>query len=231
MNTAQFVSKLDVQIDPQLILTVHGYNENRKPSQAIRDDVNEAVAAAHNLVEPQALYQEFPVVQITADSVILEGGIRFSTGKEISSLWQGSKILGIALYTIGERLEDRVTELLAKGEHSEALNLDIAGTVALGMVGFQVQYYTCEQLAKHNMETGPWLNPGYLDWPLTDQRLIFDLVPATSIQVRLNDHCMMIPKKSVTVCSGIGAGQMRDSFNRCLHCGVAKCLYRKITVA
>ena len=230
MNTSQFIGKLEVQIDPQLILAVHGYNENHKPGQAIHDVVDEAVAEAHNLVEPKALYQEFPIVQLTADSVTLEDGIRFSIGTEISSLWQGSKTLGIALYTIGKRLEDRVTELLAGGDPSEALNLDIAGTVALGMIGFQVQYYACEQLAKHNVENGPWLNPGYLDWPLTDQRLIFDLVPAASIQVRLNDQCMMIPKKSVTVCTGIGAGQRRDSFNRCMHCGVAKCPYRKITV-
>jgi len=230
MNMAQFISKLEVQIDPQLILTVHGYNENRKPGQVIRDIVEKAVAEAHNLAEPQALYQEFPVQQLTADSVILEGGIRFSTGKEISSLWQGSKTFGIALYTIGGRLEDRVTELLSKGEHTDALNLDIAGTVALGVVGVQVQYHACERLASHGVETGPWLNPGYLDWPLTDQRLIFDLIPAASIQVRLNDHCMMIPKKSVTICTGIGVSQSRDSFNRCMHCGVSKCPYRKITV-
>ena len=229
MNTAQFIGKLEVQIDPQLILAVHGYNENHKPGQVILDIVEQAVEEAHNLVEPKALYQEFPIVQLTADSVTLEGGIRFSTGKEICSLWQGSKTLGIALYTIGKRLEDRVTELLAGGNHSEALNLDIAGTVALGMVGFQVQYYACEKLAKHNVETGPWLNPGYLDWPLTDQRLIFNLIPAVSIDVRLNDRCMMIPKKSVTECAGIGAGQRRDSFKRCMHCGVAKCPYRKIT--
>ena len=229
MNMAQFIGKLEVQIDPQLILAVHGYNENHKPGQAIRDVVDEAVAEAHNLVEPKALYQEFPVVQLAAGSLTLEGGIRFSIGKEIGSLWQGSKTLGIALYTIGERLEGRVSELTAAGKHTEALNLDIAGTVALGVVGFRVQYYACERLAKNNLETGPWLNPGYLDWPLTDQRLIFNLMPAASIDVRLNDQCMMIPKKSVTVCAGIGVGQRLDGFNRCMHCGVSKCPYRRLT--
>jgi hypothetical protein len=230
MNKVQFISDLKVQIDPQLILTVHGYNENRKPSQVIRDVVEKAAEEAQKLVDPKALYQEFPVQQLAADSVTLENGTRFSIGNKIGSLWQGSKTLGIALYTIGEALEDRVTELLAKGEHTEALNLDIAGTVALGVVGVQVQYHACERLAKHNLETGPWLNPGYLDWPLTDQRLIFDLIPAASIQVRLNDQCMMIPKKSVTICAGIGIDQRLDSFNRCVHCGVAKCPYRRITV-
>lgn len=231
MNTVQLISKLEVQIDPQLILTVHGYNENRKPSQAIRDIVKKAVEEAHNLVSPKALYQEFPILQLTDDSVILEDGTRFSIGCEISSLWQGSKTLGLALYTIGSRLEERVSDLVARGEHTEALNLDIAGTVALGVIGFQVQYYACERLAKHKLETGPWLNPGYLDWPLTDQRLIFNLIPATSIDVHLNDQCMMIPKKSVTVCAGIGIGQSVDNFNRCMHCGVSKCPYRRITVS
>lgn len=230
MNTARFISGIEVQIDPQLILAVHGYNENRQPGQAIRDAVQESVAEALKLVSPKALYQEFPLKGFLPDSVILENGTVFKIGSEISLLWQGSKALGISLYTIGEGLEDRVTELLAQGEHSEALNLDIAGTVALGMVGLQVQYYACELLAKHNLETGPWLNPGYLDWPLTDQGLVFGLVPAAEIGVRLNEQCMMIPKKSVSVCAGIGAGQRIDSFNRCVHCGVAKCPYRRITV-
>lgn len=231
MDTAQFIGKLEVQIDPQLILAVHGYNETRKPGQAIRDMVEQAAAEAHRLVSPRALYQEFPIQRWDPDSVTIEGGTCFSTGREISSLWQGSKTLGVALYTIGEGLEARVAELTAKGEHSEALNLDIAGTVALGVAGFQVQYHVCERLARHNLETGPWLNPGYLDWPLTDQRLIFGLMPAASINVSLNDQCMMVPRKSVTVCAGIGIGQRQDSFNRCLHCGVSKCPYRRITAA
>ena len=229
MPAAQFINKLEVQIDPQLILAVHGYNEKRKPGQAIRDMVEQAAKEAHNLVDPRALYQEFAVQQLTADSVILDGGMRFSTGRQISSLWQGSKTLGVALYTIGDRLEKQVSELIAEGKHTEALNLDIAGTVALGVVGFRVQYYACERLAKHDLETGPWLNPGYLDWPLTDQRLIFNLIPAASIDVRLNDQCMMIPRKSVTVCAGIGVGQRLDGFNRCMHCGVSKCPYRRLT--
>lgn len=231
MNKAQFISKLEVQVDPQLILAVHGYNENRKPGQAIRDIVERAAAEAQELAEPKALYHEFPIVQLTTDSLTIEGGTCFSVGSKIASLWQGSKTLGIALYTIGERLEDRVTELLASGEHTGALNLDIAGTVALGVLGVQVQFFACERLAAHGLETGPWLNPGYLDWPLTDQRLIFGLMPAAEVNVRLNDQCMMVPKKSVTVCAGIGVGQRLDSFNRCLHCGVAKCPYRKITAA
>jgi hypothetical protein len=48
MNMAQFIDKLEVQIDPQLILAVHGYNENRKPSQVIRDVVEKAVEEAQN---------------------------------------------------------------------------------------------------------------------------------------------------------------------------------------
>ena len=109
-------------------------------------------------------------------------------------------------------------------------NLYMAGTVALGGIGYQVQNIACRRAAKQGTEIGPWLNPGYLDWPVTDQRLIFSLIPAQTIGVLLNDHCMMIPKKSVTVCAGIGISSASGDFNRCLHCGVEKCEYRRVTV-
>jgi hypothetical protein len=89
----------------------------------------------------------------------------------------------------------------------------------------------CERLSAEGVEAGPWLNPGYLDWPLTDQRLIFSLLPAESIGVALNDSCMMVPRKSVTICAGIGVSGSSAGFNRCRHCGVAKCQFRRLTVS
>ena len=78
------------------------------------------------------------------------------------------------------------------------------------------------------MKVAPGLSPGYREWPLTDQRLIFSIMPAETIGVRLNDHCMMIPKKSVSFCAGLGVSEALEQFNRCNHCGVSKCPYRRV---
>jgi hypothetical protein len=231
MLREEILDNFEIAIDPQVILAVHGYGAEKKPRQSIIDMVSSVAAEAEGLAKPRAIYREFPVARLDTEIVTLENGIKFNIGGKISSLWEGSKALGIALYTIGPELEDRVSALMEGGDGMQALNLDIAGTIALGVVGYQVQHMACERLSAQGVEAGPWLNPGYIGWPLTDQRLIFSMLPAGSIGVELNDSCMMIPKKSVTICAGIGVDESSAGFNRCRHCGVAKCQFRRITVS
>jgi len=231
MSGEEILDNFEIAIDPQVILSVHGYGADKKPRQIVIDMASRIAEEAASLVRPRAIYREFSVARLSTQSVTLENGIELSIGSRISSLWEGSRALGIALYTLGPELEDHVTALIQKGEQMEALNLDIAGTIALGLVGYQVQHMACGRLSAEGVEAGPWLNPGYIDWPLTDQRLIFSLLPAGSIGVELNDSCMMVPKKSVTICAGLGVSGSEAAFNRCRHCGVAKCQFRRVTVS
>jgi hypothetical protein len=231
MSKEEILDKFEVAIDPQVILAVHGYTPEKKPRPAIAELVSRVCEEAEGLAKPRAIYREFPVAQMDENSLTLENGTTFSIGQKISSLWEGSRALGIALYTIGPELEERVSTLMEAGDGMQALNLDIAGTIALGVVGYQVQHMACEKLSTKGVEAGTWLNPGYIGWPLTDQRLIFGMLPAGSIGVTLNDSCMMIPRKSVTICAGIGVSGSSAGFNRCRHCGVAKCQFRRITVS
>jgi hypothetical protein len=225
------LDNFDVSIDPQVILLVHGYGAEKKPRPSIVEMTSRIAEEATGLIRPRAIYREFPVARLDTESVTLENGIELGIGRKICSLWKGSRALGIALYTLGPELEERVSVLLEEGEQMQALNLDIAGTIALGIVGYQVQNMACGRLSVEGVEAGPWLNPGYIGWPLTDQRLIFGMLPAGSIGVVLNDSCMMIPKKSVTVCAGIGVSGSGAGFNRCRHCGVARCQFRRLTVS
>ena len=230
MAQEEILEDFEIAIDPQVVLSVHGYGAEKKPRPAIVELVTRVAGEAEGLARPRAIYREFPVARLDKNSLTLENGTTFGIGSKISSLWEGSKALGIALYTLGPELEERVSTLMQGGEQMQALNLDIAGTIALGLVGLQVQQMACERLNTEGVEAGPWLNPGYLDWPLSDQRLIFSLLPAESIGVALNDSCMMIPRKSVTICAGIGVSGSDTGFNRCKHCGVAKCQFRRLTV-
>ena len=230
MSGEEILDNFEISIDPQVILAVHGYGADKKPRQTIIDMVSRIAEQAESLVRPRAIYREFYVARLDENSLTLKNGIELSIGHKISSLWEGCGSLGIALYTIGPDLEDRVTALIQEGEQMQALNLDIAGTIALGIVGYQLQHMACGRLSAEGVEAGAWLNPGYTDWPLTDQRLIFSMLPAESIGVVLNDSCMMIPKKSVTICAGLGVSGSEAAFNRCRHCGVAKCQFRRLTV-
>lgn len=227
MSPAEYLDKLEVKVDPRAVMYVQGYNDKKKLQPAMLELISREIEEATGLARPQAIYQEFVINKMQDDFLMLEDDIRLSTGKRITNLWEGGERLGVALCTIGGGLEARVSELSQKGENMAAFTLDIAGTVALGSVIEQVQSHICRKAADNGVTVGPWLNPGYGEWPLTDQRLIFRVMPAASIGVTLNDQCMMIPKKSTTLCAGVGVIESGEHFNRCQHCGVAKCPYRR----
>jgi hypothetical protein len=230
-SDVEYLEKIEVTIDPRAIFHVQGYSAKRVPNPAILNVINRAAEEARPLVKPRAICKEFPIAEMTEESLTLQNGIRFSIGNKISEWWKGSKSLMIAVCTIGDDLEKRLRELSAKGEHTAALNLDIAGSVALGSLGDQLHQHICNRASARGLEMGPFLNPGYREWPLTDQKFIFEIMPAASIGVKLNDQCMMVPKKSVTFCAGAGVTEVHDHFNRCRHCGLAKCPYRRISRA
>ena len=227
----EYLDKIEVTIDPRAILHIQGYSAKRGPNPALLNLINRAAEEASPLVKPRAISKDFPIAELTGESLTLQNGVRFSIGKKISDWWKGSKSLMIAICTIGDGLERRLMELSSKGEHTAALNLDIAGTVALGSLGDQVHQHICNRASATGIEMGPFLNPGYREWPLTDQKIIFEIMPAASIGVRLNEQCMMVPKKSVTFCAGAGVTEVQEHFNRCRHCGLAKCPYRLISRA
>lgn len=229
MDTLEHLDKIEVSVDPRAILYIQGYTTKREPNPAILNLVNRAADGVKTLVRPRAICREFPIASLAEESVTLQNGTCFSIGKRISEWWTGSNSLVVAVCTIGGELEKHLLELSARGEHTAALNLDIAGTVALGSLGDQVHQHICQAASARKIEMGPFLNPGYREWPLTDQELIFKIMPADSIGVILNEHCMMVPKKSVKFCAGAGVSEVKEHFNRCQHCGLAKCPYRSIS--
>jgi len=226
-SAIEFLDQLTVNIDTRAVLRIQGYTGDRELKAGIREITTEEIEAAQELAKPRAIYREVEVVGVEEDEIRLEGDLRLHVGREIAGWWQGSQSLAVALCTIGGALEERILALSKKGEHAAALILDIAGSVALGSATDQVRRFTCEKASTSGMKVGPGLNPGYAAWPLTDQRLIFSIMPAERIGVRLNDQLMMIPKKSVSFCAGLGVSEALEQFNRCSHCGVAKCLYRR----
>ncbi len=227
----EYLDKIEIAIDPRAILHIQGYSVKREPNPAMLKLINRAAEEALPLVKPRAICKEFPISELVEENLSLQNGVSFSIGKKISSWWKGSKSLMIAICTIGDGLEKRLTELSSKGEHTAALNLDIAGSVALGSMGDQVHQYICNRASAMGIEMGPFLNPGYREWPLTDQKIIFEIMPAAAIGVSLNEQCMMVPKKSVTFCAGAGVTEVQEHFNRCRHCGLAKCPYRRVSRA
>jgi len=229
MSDVELLDNLEVRIKPETVLKLQGYDGKREPLAGIREVVVEQVNAARKLAQPRAIYREIEIKAIDDSIVRLTDDTVMQVGKRIAAWWKGSTRLAISLCTVGNALENQVRTLSQKGEHLAAMTLDACGSLVLGNAMEQVKHFTCEKAVKTGIRVGPSLNPGYNEWPLTDQRLIFQLMPAQTIGIHLNEQCMMIPKQSATSCTGLGVTQDFSEFNNCYHCDLPKCPYRKLS--
>jgi cobalamin-dependent methionine synthase I len=132
-------------------------------------------------------------------------------GPLIARALAGATQVALAVCTIGPALEERVRALFAAGDPLRAMALDGAGVAALGQVSEAVGERICEEAAAQGLRTGMRVSPGQEGWPLEQQRVLFSLLPAERIGVRLNESCLMIPQKSVSFVVGLGPEMRADA--------------------
>jgi len=162
-----------------------------------------------------------------------DGKVVLSTGDildnpHVKRDWHGLERVSLAICTIGPKLEARVSELFAQGDSATALILDTVGSVAVGSISRQIDAMVCQRAQELGMVAGPRFSPGSVNWSLTEQKVIFSLLPADKIGVSLNDHMLMVPRKSVSFVVGMGSGVLVPRARRpCWHCDRVSCPSRE----
>jgi hypothetical protein len=71
--------------------------------------------------------------------------------------------------------------------------------------------------AERGLGSGMRAQPGQEGWSIWQQKVLFDLLPADDIGVRLTESCLMIPRKSVSFAIGMGP-EMRPDRVACDFC-------------
>jgi hypothetical protein len=73
-------------------------------------------------------------------------------------------------------------------------------------------------------------SPGYCDWSVSEQHLLFSFFPVNFCGITLTESALMVPLKSVSGIIGIGKTVKRVDYS-CDSCGLKDCTYRAIRVA
>jgi hypothetical protein len=195
------------------------------PSRARPELVTAAqrvLGEAQSLLAPVALYTILPVRDFHSQQVTLEGEagsvfVSVLKGPLVARALAGATQVALAVCTIGPALEERVTALFAAGDPVRAMALDGAGVAALGEVSQMVVARIRHDGSSRGLGTGMRASPGQEGWPIEQQRVLFGLVPAEEIGVRLTDGCLMLPCKSVSLVVGLGP-EMRPDAVTCDFC-------------
>ena len=159
-------------------------------------------------------------VQVDKEGVTLANGVRF-TSRDLAAHVKGCEEVLLLGATLGSRV-DAAIRRLALGSVAE-------GAAAQAVAAALIESYCDEVQAK--ADTGglaqrPLFSPGYGDWDLAEQRLIFPVLNcAKLIGLTLTDGCMMAPSKSVTAVIGL-SDDVQCVWNKCMTCGNINCPYR-----
>jgi hypothetical protein len=162
------------------------------------------------------LYDTMPVREFRHHTVILEDGASF-TGELVARALAGATEIALVVCTIGPALEERVSALFTAGNSLRALALDGAGIAALGQISQAVGEWICAEAETLGLRVGMRTSPGQEGWPLEQQLVLFDLLPAQEIGVRLTESCLMLPRKSVSFAVGLGTEMQADA-TACDYC-------------
>jgi len=203
-----------IDIEPEEVEILRLLGRAADPGKARQWTVNlvrEAVEEARSLVEPQGVYGFF-------DRDDVPGHVVFDSAERV----------GLCVCTIGPRLEGRVYELMSSGELAKGVVLDAVGSEAAEAAARWMDERMAGEESPGGLRPSGRFSPGYGQWTLEGQRLIFDLLDAGPIGVHLSRSMMMTPRKSVSFAMNFGSDPIPPRCETpCERCTQEDCIYRR----
>jgi len=217
-------SKL-VDVDRGRALRGLGYGTHNEPPGRIGSIIDEHLNSAPQLTDTSYSYVIREVTGVYGVISFIEDSIVFKSQVIARLLEQCQKVAIFAL-TIGDRLERKVSQLAKERLILEASILDVIGSVAAETLANTVQDEIGDIARYQGLTISQRFSPGYCDWDIGQQRMLFWALRDDTAGIHLTDSCLMIPQKSISGIIGIGTTEI-VSYNPCKTCDKRECRGRR----
>lgn len=218
---------VDVEIDRNQVFHYIGYEDNHKLSARISSLVEDYARHARDLINPLYSYVIKDVEWARGSIAFIQDSIIFK-GQVIVELLEHCSQVAIFVVTIGKYLEETAWQLARDGLILQATVLDAIGSDAVEKAADRVQNRIREIAAAEGLVTSRRFSPGYCDWNIGQQRMLFHALTGNTVGVRLTGECLMIPQKSISGIIGIAPSNGNvEEYNPCQGCGKEDCPGRR----
>ena len=221
------IKDFEIEIDKDEVCRYLGYGKDQDPSSSISSLIDGEIDDAYELIQPSCFYQLMDIRRVRKPWVILEDGLRI-TSELLSWVLGRCHRVAIFMTTIGQDLENRVAELMAEGQILRATLLDAVGSEAAEKTACYLEDKVRELVNSNGAEITLRYSPGYCDWDITQQRVLFQAMNSAPLTVDLTEECLMVPRKSVSGIIGVGHFEKRRlRYSPCRFCTKTDCLSRR----
>ena len=125
----------------------------------------------------------YRVQTVYKNGVKLEGNLCLKSSKLATTL-SGCKEVVCFLGTIGTRIEKEIVRLMGQRRLSDAYVLDAMGSVSVENMVAQFYHGMKKLHETYDRTVSLRFSPGYCDWPVTDQKHLFQLLDAEAVGVQ-----------------------------------------------
>ena len=218
---------VSIEIDKEQVCRYIGYEDGQNLSARISSLVDDYAEHAHSLINPSYSYVIKDVEWARGSMAFVEGSIIFKS-RIVAKLLERCTQVAIFLVTIGKYLEETSFRLAKDGLILQATVLDAIGSVAVEKVADFVQSRAKEIAKAQGDVISRRFSPGYCDWNIGQQRMVFYALTGNAVGIRLTGECLMIPQKSISGIIGIGPSNANvENYDPCKTCRKKNCPGRR----
>jgi hypothetical protein len=226
MNPRQRELDLTVPCDLAEVLRMMGWGQDRPVPDRFRALASDLLVDTRDSIRPRGVYTICPVERMTSHELALLG--QQSIYGPIAQFIRPAKRVAVFVVTVGDELERIADQRLQGGKLLEGYTLNAIGSAAADAAADALAEYLRRNEASADEGVTLPFSPGYCGMPLDQQRILFSIVDAAPIGVRLSESMIMHPVKSV---SGlIGIGDRKDVAEHgvpCQWCELTDCKMRR----
>jgi len=218
---------IDIEIDRKQVCRYAGCGTDYKPPARISSLIDEYVELVQHLTKPFYSYVIKNIERVEGSSVFIEDSIIFR-GRRIARLLEQCCKVSVFVATIGRDLEEMVYRLAGDSFILQAVLLDAIGSDIAEKVADFVQGKIREIANARGLCISQRFSPGYCDWDIGQQKMVFRAVGRDSAGIRLTEKCLMIPQKSISGIIGIASPNSDvEDYNPCKTCDKHDCPGRR----
>ncbi len=204
------------------------HEEDRSPDNPVVCEVMEVLEQVPQISKIQGGYIVFEDIERFAETgEIRIAGQTIKTSRKVCRFMEGAEKIAVFICTAGQGFTDYSNEYNKEGEYLKGYITDTMGSVVVEKAMDYIQSELEKIVEKEGLKITNRYSPGYCNWPVEDQKLLFSLLPDQVCDITLSSSCLMTPIKSVSGIIGIGRNVKKSSYS-CDVCNNQTCIYRKV---
>ncbi len=215
----------DLIIDRKEINILLGYN-NEEVDPHFNEMIDQSLAKLHLLCEIKAGYKIVECKKLEdKNNGLLIGNKFFSLDKIVTGQLRKSENIVLFVCTIGPKMENWSAEEIKNGDPAFGFIINSVASVAAEGVTDFLHDFIKTKMAEQGLNITNRYSPGYCNWSVEEQQLLFSFFPQNFCGIKLTDSSLMIPIKSVSGIIGVGS-EVKYKDYICDSCGVKDCTHR-----